>query len=107
MKTLKRILALAGVVIIVGLYVTTLVIALVGGENSGKFLIASIVATVVIPTLLYIFNWLYNMIKEDTQERSDSQGAYIKDQAGYENDGSGEKEESTPQKDSDENEPGN
>lgn len=62
MKILKRILAIAAIVIIAGLYITTLIIALIGGDTAGRFLIASIVATVVLPCLLYIFNWIAKLL---------------------------------------------
>lgn len=62
MKILKRILAIAGIVIIAGLYITTLILAIIGGETAGRFLIAAIVATVVIPCLMYIINWLGKLL---------------------------------------------
>ena len=64
MKILKRILAITAVVIIAGLYITTLVIAISGGDTAKRFLSASIVATVVLPCLLYIFNWITELLKK-------------------------------------------
>lgn len=63
MKTLKRVLAIAAVVIIAGLYITTLVIAIAGGDLAGRFLTASIICTVVLPCLLYIFSWISGLSK--------------------------------------------
>ena len=53
MQKLRRILALLGVVILVGMYVVTLVFALSSSPNANNMLMASIVCTVVVPCLLY------------------------------------------------------
>ena len=53
MQKLRRILALLGVIILVGMYVVTLVFALSSSPNANNMLMASIVCTVIIPCLLY------------------------------------------------------
>lgn len=53
MQKLRRILALLGVVILIGMYVVTLVFALSSSPNANNMLMASIVCTVVVPCLLY------------------------------------------------------
>ncbi len=53
MQKLRRILALLGVVILVGMYVVTLVFALSSSPNANNMLMASIVCTVIVPCLLY------------------------------------------------------
>lgn len=58
MKNLKRILAIAGIVVIAGLYITTLVLAITGRDETFRFFIAAIVATVVVPCLMYVMNWI-------------------------------------------------
>ena len=58
MKMLKRVFALAGIIIIIGLYITTLVLAVTGGALMQRFFIAAIVATVVVPCFMYIINWI-------------------------------------------------
>ena len=66
-KKIKRILALAAVIIIAALYLTTLVLSLIGNEASREMLAASITATVILPVLLYIYMWLYRTFgKQDT-----------------------------------------
>ena len=64
MKNLKRILAIIGIIVIVGLYVITLILAVTNSESTQRLFIASIVATVVVPCLLYIFNWVYGLLKK-------------------------------------------
>ena len=53
MQKLRRILALLGVIILVGMYVVTLVFALSSSPNANNMLMASVVCTVVVPCLLY------------------------------------------------------
>lgn len=75
MKNLKRILALIAVILLVGLYIVTLIVALIGGEGTQQLFMACIVATVVIPCLMYIINWIYGLAgkqaKEDRQRWED------------------------------------
>lgn len=63
MKKLKQILALVTVAIILVLYATTFVLALMG-KNYDKMFTASLTATVVLPTMLYIIIWLRGVLKK-------------------------------------------
>lgn len=64
MKKLKQITALVGVIVLIALYISTLVIAIRGGENSGRLLAASIYATVVLPVLLWAYTFIHRLIKQ-------------------------------------------
>lgn len=68
-RKMKRILALLAVIIIVLLYLSTLVLSFMQSEQSGDLLMASIIATVVIPVLLYIYLWLFRLFKGDDEEK--------------------------------------
>lgn len=68
-QKIKRILALLAVIIIALLYLTTLVLSFFRSEQSGELLMVSIVATVVIPVLLYIYLWLFRLLKGDEEEK--------------------------------------
>ncbi|MCQ2535956.1 MAG: hypothetical protein MJ110_03195 [Lachnospiraceae bacterium] len=61
MKKIKQILAIIGIIILVGLYVLTLVIAITGQGDWFKFFAASIAATVLIPITIWL---LIQMIKK-------------------------------------------
>ncbi len=67
-KRLKQILAIIGLVIIAGLYITTLVLALIGSESTRSLFTASIICTVIIPVFFYVINWLYKVLKKDDKE---------------------------------------
>lgn len=53
MKKVKRILALAGAVLLAGMYLVTLVLAISSNPASTNMLMASIACTVIIPCLFY------------------------------------------------------
>ncbi|MCC8106154.1 MAG: hypothetical protein LIO99_09160 [Clostridiales bacterium] len=53
MKKIKRIAAMIGVILLVGMYVATLVLALSSSPQAQNLLMASIVCTVVVPVLIY------------------------------------------------------
>ena len=71
MKRTKQILAIIGIIILAGLYITTLVLAIVNNELTQRFFIASIVCTVVVPVLIYVYQWLYRLIKKDASQEED------------------------------------
>ena len=68
MKKMKRIFALIGVVFLLGLYGMTIICAIFDKSDSMVYLKASIVATVIIPTLLYGYMLIYRLVKKDTNE---------------------------------------
>ncbi|MCC8044716.1 MAG: hypothetical protein LIP12_04355 [Clostridiales bacterium] len=53
MNKIKRIAAMIGVIILVGMYVITLILGLTASPATQNMLMASIVCTVVIPVMLY------------------------------------------------------
>lgn len=73
MKKAKQILALIGVVILIGLYVSTLVCALSSSENFMNMLMASIYATVIIPVLIWAYTFIYRLVRRNSDgEKEDS-----------------------------------
>lgn len=57
-KILRRVIALVGAVLLLGLYIATLVAALSNSPNFERLLMGSIATTVFIPTLIYVLQWL-------------------------------------------------
>ena len=53
MKKVKRIIALIGVIILVGMYLITFILGLTASPATTNMLMAAIVCTVIIPCLLY------------------------------------------------------
>ena len=64
-KKIKQILAIIGIVVLVGLYVSTIVCALSSSDNFMNLLLASIYATVIIPVLIWAYSFIYKLLIKD------------------------------------------
>lgn len=60
--TSKQVVALVGVVLLVLMYISTLIVAIVDNSDSGKWFMCCIFATVAIPLLLWIYTWMYGKL---------------------------------------------
>lgn len=66
MKKITRILALAGAVLLIALYVSTLIFALMDTDTAATLLKISVAATIILPVLLYGYILIYRLTnKED------------------------------------------
>lgn len=63
-KKAKRILALITAAIIVLLYLTAFALSFIQTAWAGELLKISLVATVVLPVLLYVYLWLFRLFKK-------------------------------------------
>lgn len=68
MKKCKQILAIIGIILLVGLYALTIVFAFTDNSNTQSALFASIVATVIIPTLIWTYMFIYKLIHNKSDE---------------------------------------
>lgn len=78
MKKIKQILAILGCILLVGLYVSTLVFALIGSEDTMNLFRASVYATVVVPVLIWAYSFIYRLLKNhfgDSKKDSDEEKA--------------------------------
>ena len=66
----KRILAIAGIVILAGLILATLLLAIFGNESTRPWFMACICATIIVPIMLWVYSWLYNRLKSDVAEEA-------------------------------------
>ena len=64
-KRIRRIFAWIGIVVLVGLYVTTLILAFSGSPMAQALFRGSFAATVVFPVLLYAMQIIYRILKPD------------------------------------------
>ena len=67
MKNAKRILALAAAILLFGMYLSTLIFALIGSPHSIDLLWASIACTIVLPVLLYGYMLVFKLTRHNTQ----------------------------------------
>ncbi|MEG0805096.1 MAG: hypothetical protein RR364_00785 [Lachnospiraceae bacterium] len=65
MKKTKQVMAIIGIILLVSLYVATLVLAITSNPNSMNLFKASIFSTIVIPVLIWIYTFIYKLIKKD------------------------------------------
>ena len=70
MKKVKQILAILGIIILVGLYVSTIICALSASDNFMNMLMTSIYASVIIPVLIWAYSFVYKLIKKDSEEKN-------------------------------------
>ncbi|MEI3339431.1 MAG: hypothetical protein V8R80_05280 [Eubacterium sp.] len=71
MKKVKQILALAGVILLIALYAATVILAVIGNENTLHLLKAAIYATVVVPVLLWAYSFIYKLLKNHYSDRDE------------------------------------
>lgn len=67
-QKLRRILALLTVILILLFYLAVFVLSLFHNEQSGELLMIALVATVVIPVLVYIYLWLFRIFRKKEDE---------------------------------------
>ncbi len=70
MKKIKRILALGGVVILLGMYLLTFISAMFATPSTHSLFFGSIAATIIIPIFIYAYTLIYRVIcrKDDVGE---------------------------------------
>lgn len=66
MKKAKRILAAIGAVLILALYGSTLIFALLDIEGSENLLMAAVASTIILPVLLYAYTLVYRVLQNKT-----------------------------------------
>lgn len=67
-QKLRRILALLTVILILLFYLAVFVLSLFHNEQSGELLMIALVATIVIPVLIYIYLWLFRIFRKKEDE---------------------------------------
>ncbi len=63
-QKLKRILALLGAIFLAGMYLITIVLAIIDPTASKSWLMASVICTIVIPCFLYAYILVYRHLKK-------------------------------------------
>ena len=65
----KQVAAMICVVLLVGMYVATLIVALLDFPGWDRLFQACLVATIGLPILLWIYIWLYKQVKEKSADQ--------------------------------------
>ena len=72
MKKFKRFLALLGVILLVLLYFSTLIFALMDSELATGLFKVSVAGTILIPILLYGILLFYRLLNQDDSDENES-----------------------------------
>lgn len=72
MKNTKRICAILGVILLVGMYVLTLVFALIDSPWAFECLKVSIGLTILIPVLLWVYLSIFRFIAQNREANRDA-----------------------------------
>ena len=67
-KNGKRIAAMGGILLLAALYLFTFVAAFLDIENWDRLFLASVIATIGVPILLWIYIWLYSKMTDRHQD---------------------------------------
>lgn len=60
----QRIAALLCVILLSGLYLVTLIVAILDRSSSGRWFFICLIGTIVIPLLTWIYIWMYGMLTQ-------------------------------------------
>ena len=73
MKKIRRVLALTGVVLLLLLYGLTLVFALIGNPHTMTLFKGCVLATIIIPVLLWTYTIVYKMVRKSAEDIFEAQ----------------------------------
>lgn len=71
MKKIQQILAILGIVLLLGLYLTTLILAILGKDFFPMFM-AALLASIALPVLLWVYSYIYKLIKRNSTQNSEN-----------------------------------
>lgn len=71
-KRVKQILAIICIVLLVGLYLSTLILAITDHTGTMEMFFASVLATVIIPILIWVYAFIYRLVKKNKDEPEES-----------------------------------
>ena len=71
----KRILALIGIIVLIGIYVATFIASIFNTEFSHQLFIASLYCTFMVPLMLYAYMLIYKLVKgkKDSDSNDENQ----------------------------------
>ena len=69
---MKRIFAIIGVILLVSLYILTLVMELTDNTSTMRMLEASVLATIIIPVLIWTYTFIYRLLNKKDDSQNDN-----------------------------------
>ena len=74
MAKLKKIFAVAGVVLLIGMYLLTFISAILATPNTHSLFLGSLAATIIVPIFLYAYTLIYKVVYKDREKQEDIEG---------------------------------
>lgn len=71
MAKLKRIFAIAGVALLLGMYILTFISAILATPNTHSLFLGSLAATIIVPIFLYAYTLIYKVVYKDKRKQED------------------------------------
>ncbi len=73
MAKLKKIFAIAGVVILLGMYLLTFISAIFATPNTHSLFLGSLAATIIVPIFLYAYMLIYKVVYKNRENQEDNE----------------------------------
>jgi len=73
MAKLKKIFAIAGVVILLGMYLLTFISAILATPNTHSLFLGSLAATIIVPIFLYAYMLIYKVVYKNRENQEDNE----------------------------------
>ncbi|MCI9445829.1 MAG: hypothetical protein HFH36_00270 [Lachnospiraceae bacterium] len=70
MKKVQQILAILGILLLVGLYLLTLILAILGKDFFPMFM-AALFASMALPILIWLYGFIYKWMKKNSRQDQD------------------------------------
>ena len=70
MKKVQQILAILGILLLVGLYLLTLILAILGKDFFPMFM-AALFANMALPILIWLYGFIYKWMKKNSRQDQD------------------------------------
>ena len=71
MKKIQQILAILGIVLLLGLYLTTLILAILGKDFFPMFM-AALLESMALPVLLWVYGYIYKLTKRNSKQNAEN-----------------------------------
>lgn len=78
--TSRQVVAMAGVILLVLLYIVTLAVSIVDSSASGRLIWMCLFATIAVPILIWIYIWMYGKLTGKKTMSDPDPGAEEKDE---------------------------
>ncbi len=72
MAKLKKIFAIAGVVLLLGMYLLTFISAILATPNTHSLFLGSLAATIIVPIFLYAYMLIYKVVYKKRENQEDN-----------------------------------